>query len=113
MEILNTFEYVEKDPEWQIAISVVLGIVLIFFEIFFACQKKWSRSWACAFGACIFFGVALCPVKKVETRYECTIDDTTSFIEIMENYDVVDRRGDIWILEDKDDTVRRRLYSLL
>ena len=36
IEILNTFEYVEKDPEWQIAISVVL----IFFEVFFACQKS-------------------------------------------------------------------------
>lgn len=56
MEILNTFEYVEKDPEWQIVISVVLGIVLIFFWL------------------------ALCPVKKVETRYECAIDDTTSFM---------------------------------
>lgn len=40
MEILNTFEYVEKNPEWQIAISVVLVIVLIFFEVFFACQKS-------------------------------------------------------------------------
>ena len=79
MEILNTFEYVEKNPGWQIAILVVLGIVLI------------------------FFGLALYPTKRVETRYECAIDDTTSFIEIMENYDVVGRRGDLWILEDKAD----------
>lgn len=56
MEILNTFEYVEKNPEWQIAISVVLGIVLI------------------------FFGLALCLTKRVETRYECAIDDMTSFM---------------------------------
>lgn len=106
MEILNTFEYVEKIPGWQIAIIVVFGIALIFFDVFFACQKQWGRSLACAFGAFIFIGfmLALCSAKKVETRYECTIDDTTSFIEIMENYDVVDRRGDIWILEDKDDT---------
>lgn len=46
----------------------------------------------------------LSQAKRVETRYECAIDDTASFIEIMENYDVIDRRGDIWILEDKDDT---------
>lgn len=39
MEILNTFEYVEKNPRWQIAILVVLGIVLIFFEVVFACKK--------------------------------------------------------------------------
>lgn len=103
MEILNTFEYVEKNPGWQIAILVVLGIVLIFFEVFFACQEQWCRSWACAFGAFIFFGLALYPTKRVETRYECAIDDTASFIEIMENYDVVGRRGDLWILEDKAD----------
>lgn len=106
MEILNTFEYVEKIPGWQIAILVIFGITLIFFEVFFACQERWGRSWACAFGAFIFFALAfaLSQAKRVEIRYECAIDDTASFIEIMENYDVVDRRGDIWILEDKDDT---------
>lgn len=71
MEILNTFEYVEKNPGWQIAILVIIGIVLIFFEVFFACQEQWCRSWACAFGAFIFFGLALYPTKRVETRYEC------------------------------------------
>lgn len=34
MEILNTFEYVEKIPGWQIAILVIFGITLIFFEVF-------------------------------------------------------------------------------
>lgn len=43
MEILNTFEYVEKNPGWQIAILVVLGIVLIFFEVVFACKKQWGQ----------------------------------------------------------------------
>lgn len=100
MEILNTFEYVEKNPGWQIAILVIIGIVLIFFEVFFACKKQWGRTWASAF---IFLELALilCSAKIEKTRYECAIDDTTSFIEIMENYDVVGRRGDLWILEDK------------
>ena len=56
IEILNTFEYVEKNPGWQIAIFVDLGIVLI------------------------FFGLALYPTKRVETQYKCAIDDTTSFM---------------------------------
>lgn len=105
MEILNTFEYVEKNPGWQIAILVIIGIVLIFFEVFFACKKHWGRTWASAFLAFIFLELALilCSTKIEKTRYECAIDDTASFIEIMENYDVVDRRGDIWILEDKAD----------
>ena len=34
-------------------------------------------------------------------RYECTIDDLSSFIYIHNNYNVIEQRGGIWILEDK------------
>lgn len=103
MEILNTFEYVEKVPGWQIAILVVFGIAFIFFEVFFACKKQYSRTWACAFMALILIWLALslCSVKKEETRYECAIDDTTPFNEVMEDYEVVERRGDIWVLRER------------
>ena len=82
MEILNTFEYVEKVPGWQIAILVIFGIAFIFFEVFFACKNQWGRTGACAFMALIFIWLALslCSVKKEETRYECAIDDTTYFM---------------------------------
>ena len=33
--------------------------------------------------------------------YECVIEDTASFNEIMNTYEVVDQRGDIWVLKDK------------
>lgn len=39
--------------------------------------------------------------KKEETRYECAIDDTMSFNEVMEDYEVVEQRGDIWVLREK------------
>lgn len=103
MKILNTFEYIEKVPGWQIAILVAFGIAFIFLEVFFACKKQWGRTWACAFMALILIWLALslCSVKKEETRYECAIDDTTSFNEVMEDYEVVERRGDIWVLREK------------
>lgn len=72
-------------------------------KYFLLVKNSGVESWACAFGAFIFFGLALYPTKRVETRYECAIDDTTYFIEIMENYDIVEQRGDLWILEDKID----------
>lgn len=34
-------------------------------------------------------------------QYECTIDDSASFNDVMEYYNVIEQRGDIWILEDK------------
>lgn len=37
------------------------------------------------------------------SRCECLIDDTTPFVEVVENYEIVGRRGDLWILEDRVD----------
>ena len=36
-------------------------------------------------------------------RYEATIDDSVSITEVYDRYKVVERRGDIWILEDKEE----------
>ena len=33
--------------------------------------------------------------------YECVIEDTASFNEIMNTYEIVEQRGDIWVLKDK------------
>ena len=35
-------------------------------------------------------------------RYEVTIDESVTITEIYDNYDVIEQRGDIWILEDKE-----------
>lgn len=40
-------------------------------------------------------------VKTGEYRYECTIDDAVPYNEIVDNYNVIEQRGDIWVLEDK------------
>ena len=36
-------------------------------------------------------------------QYECIIDDSVSINEIYENYNVIEQRGKIWVLEDKID----------
>lgn len=36
-------------------------------------------------------------------QYEVTIDDSASFTELYEKYDVVKQKGKIWILEDKEE----------
>ena len=35
-------------------------------------------------------------------QYECIIDDSVSINEVYENYNVIERRGDIWVLEEKE-----------
>lgn len=36
-------------------------------------------------------------------RYEVKISDTTTFKEVTDNYKIIDNRGQIWVLEDRDD----------
>lgn len=36
-------------------------------------------------------------------KYEVKISDTTTFKEVIDNYKIIDNRGQIWVLEDKDD----------
>lgn len=40
-------------------------------------------------------------IKTGDYRYECTIDDSVSYNDIVKNYEVIEQRGDIWVLEDK------------
>lgn len=52
---------------------------------------------------CILTGCkAVFPIHTDRQRYECIINENTSFSEIAEKYDIVEKRGDIWILEDKE-----------
>lgn len=39
-------------------------------------------------------------VKTGDYRYECTIDDSVSYNDIVKNYEIIEQRGDIWVLED-------------
>lgn len=36
-------------------------------------------------------------------QYEVTIDDSVSFTKLYEKYEVVEQKGKIWILEDKEE----------
>lgn len=35
-------------------------------------------------------------------KYECTIDESVPFKDVLENYDVIKQKGKLWILKDKE-----------
>ena len=39
---------------------------------------------------------------NAHNQYECLIDKSVSMEDVYEKYTVVERRGDIWVLEDKE-----------
>lgn len=104
MTIVNQYPVLESGPAW---LGLLLGICCAVSALI-AVLALSDKMYGIAIGTGIFWALSLIGLILVihgketgRSRYECAIDDTTSFIEIMENYDVVDRRGDIWILEDK------------
>lgn len=107
MEILNQY------PVMEPVISPWVVVVLICFagiSLLMAILALQERAWVLGFslvalslvlGGILFYGSA--KRESGRNRYECLIDDTVSFVEVAENYDVISRRGELWILEDRDE----------
>lgn len=106
MTIVNQYPVLESGPAW---LGLLLGIccaVGVFLTILALSDKMYGT----AIVTGVFWALSLISLIVVihgketdKTRYECLIDDTTPFVEVVENYDIVGRRGDLWILEDRDE----------
>lgn len=56
------------------------------------------------FICCWIWAIISPSVPNGRYKYKATIDDTVSFRDVYNNYEVVGQDGDIWILEDKCNT---------
>lgn len=113
MTILNQYEILENvTPIWWIIGFVALLICIIGIISFIPTSQNPIAPILCwILIAALFLGIIWVSVvyeivhkEDVPTgryRYECIIDDDTSFADILEDYVVVEQRGDLWILEDK------------
>ena len=45
----------------------------------------------------------LSPKHLTGYKYEVTMDENVSMKEVYERYEIVEQRGDIWVLRDKED----------
>lgn len=102
--ILNTTA-VTGLPTW---VSVLAFVIFFIGAIVFAVSMildgpVWVTASSLMIGLIIMIacGIFKYTVKTGEYRYECIIDDSVSYNEVVENYKIVEQRGDIWVLEDK------------
>ena len=114
IDILNK-EEILTSPEWigvAVSISAVMVIISIIFVVAFTLTIHDTASilsmvlFVCSIIASIVFAAINDTYKSEPTgryRYEVTIDDSVSITEVYDHYNVVEQRGDIWILEDKED----------
>lgn len=106
MTIVNQYHIVESGPAW-------LGLLLAlcfgfcgFITILALLNQRYNIAILAGAVCALSLVSIIILVHGKETsknRYECLIDNTISFVEVAENYDVVGRRGDLWILEDNID----------
>lgn len=108
MTIVNQYPIMETvlSPWIFLVLICLAGISLLIAFLAFQ-ERLWGLGFslvalALVLGGILFYGLSA-KAESGRNRYECLIDDTVSFVEVAENYDVVSRRGDLWILEDKDE----------
>lgn len=108
MTIVNQYPVMEPVISPWVFLVLICFVSISLLIAFWLFQK---RTWVLGFSL-VVLALILCGIccyglfAKVESgrnRYECLIDDTVPFVEVAETYDVVSQRGDLWILEDKDE----------
>lgn len=68
-------------------------------------DSDWLNVIAIIAGAVVFLAGVACAAYEKDTgryQYEVTIDESVSITDVHEKYKVVEQKGKIWILEDKE-----------
>lgn len=106
--ILNTIP-VTGLPMWLIIVCIIACVAFVVFDAMIITDvivfKRKTRKilitifTILAVTAPTLFGYLNSIYETGHYYYECVIEDTASFNEIMNTYEVVDQRGDIWVFE--------------
>lgn len=109
MTVLDQTEVMVSIIPEKFIVLVLIGLALSFICTLMALTSAECSDF-CIIVAVIFFIACLTITFIGATftkpsgryRYECLIDDTVPYTEIYDKYDVVEQRGSIWVLEDKE-----------
>lgn len=108
MEILNT--YIIKNPTFLglvMWVPIIIGYILGFW---IAYKESESIGLSILSGLLIsglgvligcLLSVGFGPFTETK-RYEVTFNDEIPIVEVMENYNIIEQRGQIFVLEDKE-----------
>ena len=113
IHILNKTEIMSTPSMWKTLVIIAIITSLLSLVFIAICEEyEWDiarlggitmliLSTICFL---ICFVVSICTIDTIHTgryRYEVTVDDDVTFDEIVDKYDVIEQRGEIWVLEDK------------
>lgn len=113
MQILNEIIFTEL-PQWVETITTIglimfiAGIVAIIISALEESGVGFVFGLMAAAVGLILGVVGMISAEKVEplptgiTQYEVLIDESVNFQEVYDKYEVIERRGDIWVLQNKE-----------
>ena len=114
MTILNEFSYVVGHTAGFGGIATVIGIIMtvvgtglianLIYDGLYEVDGLFSTI-IFSVGVVVLIASIILAHPIYETRYEVIIDNTTSFNEIMDKYEIVDQRGQIYVLRDPTEEV--------
>ena len=114
--ILNQTEVMEPTP-LAVTVIVILMIIAAISCIAFFITEYIMASITCpvilgfisisSLVAALIIGI-LSPKHLTGYKYEVTMDENVSMKEVYERYEIVEQRGDIWVLRDKEDLYEKR-----
>lgn len=111
MTVLNTIELTEIHPA---VVGIFIGClsvcVISFISAFFIPTKYEHVGVICiAMSVIALLGVFVCgslfdnvTVPNGKVQHEVLISDDTSFAEVIEKYDIIEQRGEIFVVEEKE-----------
>lgn len=108
MEILYQEPIMEMARNYCIAAGVI-GVISVISFIVFVFSDSWSIGTPigciCTIISLVALIVVMIKAPMIDTgrnKYEVILDDSVSANEIYEKYKIIEQRGEIWVIEDKE-----------
>jgi hypothetical protein len=108
MTILNTIEVVAKSNALWVDISAAVLLISFILFLIFAAKGKETASAVCGIAVLVSMlsaGIGVATSHKYKTgeiRLEVTLDESVPARDIFEGYELIERRGEIYVLKPLD-----------
>lgn len=107
INVLNVYEYVTNDGTLMgvlFIVTIILAIVSFGLALVGGVKGNGGCTYGFAFVVCLIFCTILLVNgfdTRTETRYEVTIDEDVEFKTFTEKYDVIEQRGQIYVIRER------------
>lgn len=115
MTVINTIELTKTAPGMNIALAIGIALFAILMTIGFLLVSSLNHKREMIGMWCVSIALVLClfliimglikdnvTIPTGKYQYEITIDDAVSFNEVIEQYDIIERRGEIFVVEERE-----------